>query len=120
MLARAIEKLKSEMDGNKNNPYVQVVGEFLLQHLQSHPGDGDKIQVADKTISKSLDAMRNEAIKKKTGNYAMFTPQEGFEIVMKYFGIKGNLAAVEELATGTALAQEKPTERFTINLEDLL
>lgn len=33
MLNKAIEKIKVEIDSNKNNSYIQVVGEFLLQYL---------------------------------------------------------------------------------------
>ena len=51
----AITKLKSEMDANENNSYIQV----------------EKIMAADKTIAKSLDAMKKEAEKKKVGNCAV-------------------------------------------------
>jgi len=118
MLTKAIEKLQSEMTANKANSYIQVVGEFLIGHLNANPKSADKILVADKTIGRSLDQMRKAADKKKVGNSAMFTPQEGFEIVMKYFGIDGVTPAVIPLAPATV--DTKPANDFDIKLEDLL
>ena len=96
----AITKLKSEMDANENNSYIQV----------------EKIMAADKTIAKSLDAMKKEAEKKKVGNCAVLTNQEGFEVVLKYFGID----------TKPAPTVIKPVQivskvdDFDIKLDDLL
>lgn len=83
--AKAAEKIKSEMEKEKDNSYVQVIGEYLLQQLSIDSELAKKILNKNKTVLKSLDAMKAAAMRKKTGNYAMFTPQEGFEIVMKYF-----------------------------------
>ena len=82
MLKNAISKIQSEMDKNVNNPYVQVVGGFLLQHLKSNPESSEKIMAADKTIAKSLDEMRKAAEKKRVGNCAVLTDQEGFSVVL--------------------------------------
>lgn len=82
---KAVEKIKSEMDKDKDNTYVQVVGEYLLQRLSIEPELADKILNKNKTILKSLDAMKAVASKKKTGNFAMLTPQEGYDVVIKYF-----------------------------------
>jgi hypothetical protein len=104
-MSDAIAKLKAEIDQNKNNSYVQVVGEFLLSHLDKHPQDAEKILDKDKTIAKSLDEMRNAASKKKVGNCAMFTPAEGFAIVLKYFGIESTV----DITVPAALVDPKPT-----------
>lgn len=122
MLEKAIEKIKSEMKQNKN-PYVQVVGDFLLRQLELNPKDADKILVEDKTIMKSLDEMRKVAEKKKTGNCAVLTDQEGFEIVLKYFDIKAEpvmeVCTPPETETRTHKREAKGTD-FDINLDDLL
>jgi hypothetical protein len=123
MLGKAIEKIKSEMSKN-TNPYVQVVGQFLLQHLETTPGAAEKILQEDKTIIKSLDAMKNEAKKKQVGGCAMLTDQEGFEIVLKYFGIDGkvsnkHMANVE----GKAVPEVKPAAKdidFDVSLDDFI
>ena len=65
MLSKAIEKLQSEMTKNKTNPMIQVVGGFLLKHLENNPLDAEKIIIEDKTIGKSLDEMRKRSFEKK-------------------------------------------------------
>ncbi|MBH0171044.1 Cas9 inhibitor AcrIIA9 family protein [Fictibacillus sp. 18YEL24] len=91
MTKHAVTKLNDEMTSNKNNPYVQVVGNFLLQKLKKHPGAAEKILNKDKNILKSLDAMRKEAEKVKVGNCAVLTDEQGFNIVLNYFEIKENV-----------------------------
>jgi hypothetical protein len=122
MSAKAIEKLQSEMTKNNTNSYIQAVGEFLLQHLESNPQDADKILTTDKAIGKSLDEMRKVAAKKKDGNCAVLTDQEGFAIVMQYFGIKGApvVMAAPTAAPISVPTLEKPTPSFDVRLEDLL
>ena len=118
MLQKVIAKLKSEMDKNSNNPYIQVVGSFLFNYLESSPEAAEKILTEDKTIIKSLDAMKNEASKKKIGNCAVLTDQEGFDIVLKYFGITKKTQTSSELEQ--SVCNKKDTNSFSISLEDLL
>ncbi len=131
MLEKAKAKLRSETDQNKNNPYVQVVGGFLLQYLNENSGAAEKILAADKTILKSLDAMKSEASRKKVGSYAVLTDSEGFEVVLKYFGITGSppVPAKVDYAAGNYRPSppapapapvQKSKDDFDINLEDLL
>ncbi|BBI32018.1 hypothetical protein [Cohnella abietis] len=98
----AIAKLRNEMAESKD-PYVHVIGDFLISHVTKNPNDAEKIQAADKTIIKSLGAMAAEASKKKVGNHAVLTDAEGYEIVLKYFGIEGSAAP-----------------NTTLNLDDIL
>lgn len=117
MKAKAIEKIRAEM--KTTNPYTLVVGNFLLQHLESNPEAAEKILVQDKTIAKSLEAMRKVAEKKKVGNVAVLTDAEGFAEVLKYFGIDGQPVKVE--ASGAPSAKpERPTDEFNVSLDDFL
>jgi len=119
----AIEKIRAEMDANKNNAYVQVVGEFLLQHLAANPQDAEKILNPDKTILKSLEEMRKVAEKKKVGNCAVLTDQEGFEVVLKYFGIdaKPQVFVTEHPQTNIEYSKTITNDiGFDVRLEDLL
>jgi len=123
----AVLKLKNEIEQNKNNPYVQVVGSFLLGHLEGNFQAAEKIMTTDKTIAKSLDAMRTEASKKKVGNCAMFTPEEGFAIVLKYFGIDSAVNIQATSATLTVKVQRPVTDQkqkskvdFDVNLDDFI
>lgn len=128
VLENAKAKLRNEMGQNKNNTYIQVVGEFLLQYVESNPGAAERIMSTDKTIEKSLEVMRNEASKKKVGNCAVLTDQEGFAVVLKYFGIDGVPATSPIKATvGASNNKPMPTAPatknridFDLKLEDLL
>lgn len=127
MYDQAVAKIKTEMERNKKNAYIQAVGSFLLQHLQANPADAEKIVSAgEKTVAKSLDEMRKEAQKKKVGNCAVLTDAEGFAIVLKYFGID---AAPQAAAPATPSAppvmhRQPPAQHnsidFDVKLEDLL
>jgi len=127
-MSDAITKLKTEIEQNKSNSYVQVVGEFLLGHLDKHPQDAEKILAKDKTIANSLDEMRKAASKKKIGNCAMFTPAEGFAIVLKYFGIESTVditvpAAVVDpkpIVTPAPKLKTKSAVDFDVSLDDFL
>lgn len=122
---KAIEKLQNEMNTNKGNSYIQVVGAFLVQHIQAHPEDAEKILAEGKTIGKSLEAMRKEAEKKKAGNVAILTDQEGFAIVLKYFGIESTATVINPPQTEPIPEPAKPQQQktqadFAVSLEDFL
>lgn len=117
MTSAVIEKLKMEMDSNKDNGYVQYVGNFLIERLAKHPEEADKVLLEEKTILGSLEAMRNEASKVKQNNMAMFTPDEGFKIVMNYFGISQSKA---EVANPHTAPSSSPKKTIEISLDDLL
>ncbi|MBM6385659.1 MAG: hypothetical protein JSY10_17000 [Paenibacillus sp.] len=109
----AITKLKTEMEGKGSNTYIKLIGEFLIKHLQANPGSVDQILSADKTIAKSLLAMQAEAKKKSVGGMAMLTDEEGFAVVLNYFGLQG-LPAVSPQPV------EQKSARFDVKLDDFL
>jgi len=115
-MQEAIKKLQAEMDSSKNNPYVKVIGEFLIKHIEANPASADKMLDADKTIAKSLEAMKNEAKKKQHNGMAMLTDTEGFAIVLKYFGVQDEPVPfkTEQHSPGP----EKPN--FDVKLDDFL
>lgn len=132
MQENAVKKIKEEMEKSKNNSYVQVVGEFLLSQLNIYPAIAEKIMNADKSIEKSLEEMRKEASKKRVGNCAVLTDQEGFEIVSKYFGIDTKSSenvtkTIKNDTKSTVIVTEKAKNAtadqnidFNVKLEDLL
>jgi hypothetical protein len=126
MIKDAINKINSEISQNRTNSYIQVVGEFLLQHLNTCPESAEKILVEGKTIGKSLDEMRKVAEKKKVGNCAVLTDQEGFAIVLKYYDINGNapisIPLVKEAHTlvATKAPEKKASIDFDVSLDDFL
>ncbi|MFW5916482.1 MAG: hypothetical protein ACOCTM_03315 [Bacteroidota bacterium] len=106
MLKKAKKKVRDEME-EEENPYVEVVGEFLLDHLEENPAAAAKITEEDKSIMGSLNAMRKEAEKNKVDNCAVLTDEQGFAVVLDYFDIEEP-------------DQEKEEEDFDVSLDDLL
>jgi hypothetical protein len=85
MLDQAIAKLQAEMAANLNQPYVQIVGNYLLAHLEENPEHAEKMAADDKNIMGSLNVMQRYASAKKVGNVAVLTDAQGFGIVLQYF-----------------------------------
>ena len=117
-MQEAVAKINSEMAAN-NNPYVQVIGQFLLQHLEKNPQDADKILKDEKSILNSLEAMRKVAEEKMVGNCAVLTDQEGFAVVLNYFEMDGQVESAS-----TAIPAKNPITKtdidFDVKLEDYL
>lgn len=122
MQAEAIAKIKTEINGDKKNPYIKLIGEFLIRHLEANPDDAEKVMATDKTIAKSLDAMKAEAKKKQQNGMAMLTDAEGFAIVFKYFGIKGEVAApvVASVSNPVPATPASSKLSFDVKLDDFL
>jgi hypothetical protein len=118
-MQKAIEKIKAEMEKEKN-PYVTVVGELILEQLEKYPNAAEKILIKDKTIMKSLEEMRKVAEKKKVGNVAVLTDAEGFAVVLKYFGIEGTPAIQVPAATPVAVQIKPENTDFDVKLDDFL
>lgn len=121
MLEKAIEKLKAEIN-KSNDPCIQVIGEFLLQHLQNDTNNAEKIMQEGKTIENSFEEMRKAAVKKKVGNRAVLTDQEGFAIVLKYFGIDSTITntvsrAKEPIVEAPVIKQKKSEIEFNVELD---
>ncbi|WP_206886412.1 hypothetical protein [Alicyclobacillus mali (ex Roth et al. 2021)] len=85
MYEKAVEKITAEMNANEHHPYVQVIGRFLLVHLEQHPEHAKNLLEEEKTILKSLDTMRRYAETQRVGNVAVISDADGFGIVLQYF-----------------------------------
>ena len=118
-MQEAIKKIKAEMKKEKN-PYVQIVGEFMLQQLDKYPEAAEKILATDKTILKSLEEMRKVAEKNKVGNCAVLSDAEGFAVVLKYFGIAGQPLAFDVPVMAPATTPIAPVTDFDVKLDDFL
>lgn len=105
-----MNKIKAEMQENPNNKYIIHIGRFLLEHLERNPGDTDKLMADGKSIKDSLKAMREEARKSQVDGVGMLTEQEGYAVVLKYYGIEGEPTA----------APPAPKPSFDVSLDDLL
>ena len=111
----AIEKLKNEMNENNDDAYIQAIGQFLIQQIEKVESAAEAILATDKTIKNSLEAMKNEAKKKAVNGFAMFTPDVGFALVLKYFDIKNEKNEIPEVKVPV-----KKSSRFEVKLDDFL
>lgn len=114
-MEQAVKKLQDEITGSQNNPYIQVIGNFLIQHVQAHPECAEKIVVKSKSIAKSLEAMKSEARKKQSNGMAMLTDAEGYAIVLKYFEIDG-----QPVQAAQTIQPEPEVSRFDVKLDDFM
>jgi hypothetical protein len=124
VIKKAIEKINSEMEKDKD-PYVQVIGNFLLDYINKNPDSSEKILSENKTIAKSIDEMASVAKKKAVKGRAMLTDQEGFQIVLKYFGVNEDIPVTIPIAkeAGTpiiTLEKKKTVIDFDVKLEDFM
>jgi hypothetical protein len=122
MLAKAIEKLKAEIEKEKNDINIKYVGEFLIEKLNTDPVAVEKILVADKTIKGSIAEMRKIAQKRQIDRCGMVNPEEGFGIVLKYFGIDSSITnkvskVQEPIVEIPIIKKEKSNIEFKIELD---
>ena len=50
MIVHAIEKLRTEMEQNAGNAYIQVVGQFLIEHVTNNPSSAERILADRKSV----------------------------------------------------------------------
>lgn len=132
MLADAIQRIENEIDSEKSNPNIKVIGEFMLHYIQRYPDAANVVCTNGKFLSGAYKAIEDYAKKKpRNGNCVAVAPDEGFEQVLKYFGIEHNphigaviqsrylvgvdLAATEDKTYGAGESSE-----FSLDLADLL
>lgn len=111
----AFEKLQNEMNKYKDDAYIQAIGQFLIQQIEKIESAAEAILATDRTVKKSLEVMKKEAKKKAVNGFAMFTPDEGFALVLKYFDIQ-----IEKIEVPEMKVPEKKSSRFDVKLDDFL
>ncbi|WP_143316879.1 hypothetical protein [Clostridium sp. HBUAS56017] len=122
MIEKAIEKIKKEMEKNKN-PYVQAIGNYLLKQIEINKDAAEKI-VNGETIEKSLKEVEKVAKKKAVKNCAVLEDREVYKLVRKFYGFE----AVQDKMLKVEAEEVKPVvkepitqhKNFSVNLKDLL
>lgn len=84
MLQQALQKLQKEIGDKAKDSIVQHIGSYMLNYVRSHPEHAAFVLADGKDISGSYKFMEAEARKAST---RVMTDQEGFNLVLKYFGI---------------------------------
>ncbi|WP_138756463.1 hypothetical protein [Paenibacillus sinopodophylli] len=88
MLQQALQKISAEIgSADKKNKYVPVIGGFLINHVRENPEHARLITADGKSIAGSLTAMQAEAKKHAVNGCGVLTDEEGFNIVLRYFGV---------------------------------
>ena len=119
MINEAITKINDEME-KENNPYVKVIGEYLLGLIKNNETAAEKILDKDKSIMKSLEEMRKAAEKVKVGNMAMISDEEGFSIVLKYFGIeKSEPKVIDDIKAVNIIERKVDKEEASEDMLDI-
>ena len=119
-MEEAIKKITDEMEKDKANTPVQLLGKLVLQHLKINPGAAPAIMSQGKTLAGAMSAMREEARKHHNhGGVAALTDEEGLNMALNYFGV---VAAGGATALRTADAEPAIAKRngFSVYLDDLL
>lgn len=127
MVEQAMAKLGAELRVERVNPYVAAVGNFLMDFLKDNPSSAEKFMAEGKTIIGSMKEVRKEAQKVQVGNCGVLTSDQGFEIVLKYFGIKSTGVAAKVVAPNTpkyetkeSVVAPRPAQRFEASLDEFL
>lgn len=120
-IEQAIEKIKNEMH-KESNSYTQAIGNFLIGTIGTDDAIAEKVLTEGKTIMGSFKSMENEAKKKKVGNSAVLTDEEGFSIVLKYYEITPG-AKKENFSSNKVISineYKKESKELDIDLDNLL
>lgn len=132
MIEKAIEKIKSEMEKKKDNPYIQAIGDFLLKQIEINKDAAKGIVSGNKTIEKSLKAVEKVARKKAVNGCAVMADREVFNIVKEYYGFEAVQDKFTQLETEEICEEIAPNTKeekseskvinvdFSTNLEDYL
>lgn len=123
IINQAIEKIKEEMEKD-NNPYMQVVGSYVLRNLEVNKPSAEKIVAGTKTLSGSLKAMEDEARKVAKNGVGILTDEQGFEIVSKYFEFEGiqidiDVATKEDHKSNVINIADKKKDIFNLDVDSM-
>lgn len=110
-MQKAIDKLKLEIEKESKNPHVRLIGECLIEYIQSDPHIAYVIANTEKTIVNSLKVVNKEAEKKLSENSNLIrnaserpvtiimASEEIMNIVANYFEIPVPFADVSQKKT---------------------
>lgn len=85
---RAIAKIDAEIEKEKGNRILEIIGEFLINLVTANPDAAAKLLDEKKNLKGAYEAMRNEARKYQKDGCAALTDEEGFEVVCGYYGLE--------------------------------
>lgn len=134
MRDKAIEKFNREMQGRPNDPYVEIIGHYVIDRCTDDI-TAAKMLKDGKTLAGAMEKVlaeaRAEVKRNKNGNVAVLTPERVFGAVDGYFGLETDRAAQQKALGGTAdqaaqaSAAQAPTQeagrgRLALDVVDFL
>jgi hypothetical protein len=87
MLKDALTKIQAEVTAAPTKQYLAVIGGFMMDRIRNHPEDAEKVLVEGKTLAGGLNAMKELAKKNQSDGCGILTEEQGFTVVLEYFGI---------------------------------
>lgn len=128
MIEKAIEKIKQEINSQKNNLYVQVIGDYLLKQIEINRDAAKKICSESKSIEKSIKEIEKILRKEAKGNTLIISENGIYKVIREYYKIE----AVQDRFIGLELeeifqeidegsnSQTSKTEKFNIDINDYI
>lgn len=95
MIDKAIARINEEMQQHPSDKMLEAVGQYLID-ICTDEATAEKLLDEKKTLAGAVAAMREAARKKQHGGYYAMAPDEAWEIVRKYYGIKEAAPAQKE------------------------
>lgn len=87
MIDKAIARINAEMQQHPSDRMLEAVGQYLID-LCTTEDTAKALLDEKKTLAGAVAAMREAARKKQTAGYYAMAPDEAWEIVRKYYGLK--------------------------------
>lgn len=85
MIEKAIEKIKREMSENKEDSYIQAIGDYLLKQVEINIDAVKKILSNDKSIRGSLEEIERILKKNTKTRCVCLSDKEVFKMVREYY-----------------------------------
>jgi len=119
MKAEAIKKINDELESNKNT-VISRIGEFIKNHVEICPDDAVKVLALDKNLKGAFGAMKDEARKNQVDGCGGMSDEEGYALVLKYFGIDTSFTPGTQEQQKQTEAPKAHTGALELSLDDLL
>lgn len=113
----ALAKLEKECEEDINDNNIVLISNHLRVIVSGSEAAAEKVLANGKTIKGAVEAMYNVAKDRhKKGNMVLISPDEGFNIINKYYGFGGSVKT--EIIPAVAAPPDKDDK--VVSLLDLM
>lgn len=118
----AFEKINDEMQKDPRNPYLEIVGTYIIDRCGEE--ETERAVAGGKTLTGAMSAIESAAKRHQHGNCAVLRDAEIYDAVDTYFGIRRNDIARElsrRQAEGASSEPVRPEKkRLNLSFENLI